>query len=59
MNVVEHGYVIPFVAEPLMMFSKNNKSAFNHIEFVTKAIKELYKLDIQRQQRFPQKWLTR
>ena len=55
LNVVEHGYVIPFVAETPMMFSKNNKSAFNHIEFVTKAIKELYKLDIIEATKVPPK----
>ena len=44
LQVVLYGYVLPFISEPPTMFNKNNKSALNHSDFVTKAIQELCKL---------------
>ena len=43
LQVVLYGYV-PFISEPPTMLNKNNKSALNHSDFVTKAIRELCKL---------------
>lgn len=41
MNVIRYGYFIPFVTEPIAVLLKNNKSAFQHRDFVESAINEL------------------
>ena len=38
LNVVEHGYKIPFKESPPFQKSKNNKSARDNPEFVSKEI---------------------
>jgi len=38
LDVVEKGYKIPFINLPKTNFSKNNKSAINNEQFVTKSI---------------------
>lgn len=40
-NVIQFGYRIPFVSTPLAKRFVNNKSAFEHHDFVTNAISEL------------------
>ena len=40
-DIIENGYKIPLLKEPENMFSKNNKSALEHSDFVSSAIKEL------------------
>ncbi len=44
LNVVCSGYVIPFLNEPPGSFSDNNRSALDHVDFVTDAISELVRL---------------
>ncbi|XP_021371383.1 uncharacterized protein LOC110461960 isoform X1 [Mizuhopecten yessoensis] len=41
LNVLSEGYLIPFISTPPNKFNFNNKSAFKHSEFVSKAILEL------------------
>ena len=41
LDVIEHGYRIPFHSIPLVSFSSNNKSALAHSDFVNEAISEL------------------
>ena len=36
LDVIEHGYRIPFHSTPPVSFSSNNKSALAHSDFVTK-----------------------
>lgn len=40
MNDIRYGYFIPFVTEPIAVLLKNNKSAFQHRDFVESAINE-------------------
>jgi ribonuclease HI len=41
LNVIEYGYLIPFVTLPTSVCLRNNKSALQHREFVECAINEL------------------
>ena len=41
LDVIEHGYRIPFHSTPPVSFSSNNKSALAHSDFVNEAISEL------------------
>ena len=41
LDIIEHGYVIPFVEIPSPAWFRNNSSATRHADFVTKAIQEL------------------
>ena len=41
LDIIENGYAIPFITTPSVMFSKNNRSAFNHSDFVSQAVAEL------------------
>ena len=41
LGIIEEGYRIPFLENPPSVFLKNNRSAKDHSEFVTKAVKEL------------------
>lgn len=41
LDIIEHGYVIPFVKIPSPACFRNNSSATRHADFVTKAIQEL------------------
>ena len=40
-DVIEHGYRIPFHSTPPVSFSSNNKSTLAHSDFVNEAISEL------------------
>lgn len=44
LNTIKIGYVLPFIQRPPSMFSKNNKSALTHSDFVSEAISELVNL---------------
>ena len=41
LDVIEHGYRIPFHSTPPVSFSNNNKSSLAHSDFVNEAISEL------------------
>ena len=41
LQVIEYGYVIPFVEIPPSSYSRNNFSALKHGEFVSDAIQQL------------------
>ena len=41
LDVIEHGYRIPFHFTPPVSFSSYNKSALEHSDFVNEAISEL------------------
>ena len=41
LDVIEHGYRIPFHSTPPVSFSSNNKSSLAHSNFVNEAISEL------------------
>jgi hypothetical protein len=41
LDIVEHGYTIPFVTEPISARTANNKSALDHPKFVREAIHQL------------------
>ena len=41
MNVINFGYIIPFVTHPTPNLMKNNRPALQHSDFVEKTIKEL------------------
>ena len=41
MNIIEHGYKIPFKAYPPGFYAPNNKSSLQHEDFVTSSITEL------------------
>ena len=41
LDVIEHGYKIPFYSMPQQSFSHNNRSALSEYEFVSEAIKDL------------------
>ena len=43
LDIIEDGYKIPFLQEPMSIFLKNNKSALNNSEFVNEAILDLVK----------------
>jgi hypothetical protein len=38
LDIIEHGYTIPFIEEPPSAYAANNKSALNHPVFVREAI---------------------
>ena len=40
-GIILHGYRLPFRAFPPPLFSKNHRSAFQHAEFVSGAIRDL------------------
>ncbi|XP_072019664.1 uncharacterized protein [Amphiura filiformis] len=44
LDIVKYGYVIPFYDLPPNQFSRNNKSALDNGDFVTRAISDLVKL---------------
>ena len=41
LSIIEHGYKIPFTADPPPFAAKNNKSSLDHPAFVDKALKDL------------------
>ena len=41
LNVLRHGYVIPFVSLPPRFYAENNRSALRNYEFVSDTIAEL------------------
>lgn len=41
LNVIENGYVIPFISTPPRTFNKNNKTAIENANFVSEAIESL------------------
>ena len=46
LNVIESGYLIPFFLEPTPKTLKNNKSAFEHSEFVVTSIENLVSIGV-------------
>ena len=40
-DIITHGYHLPFLAFPPAVCARNHKSAFEHADFVTEAIQEL------------------
>ena len=40
-DIVTHGYRLPFLAFPPTVCARNHKSAFEHADFVSEAIQEL------------------
>ena len=41
LQVIEHGYVVPFMLEPTQFRGKNQVSALENVNFVSESIKEL------------------
>ena len=41
LNILRHGYIVPFTQHPPRFYAENNKSAFKHSQFVGRAIEKL------------------
>ena len=41
LEIIEHGYSIPFVSKPPRKFNKNNRSALENSDFVSEAVSDL------------------
>ena len=41
LNIIKHGYILPFSSVPPPFYAKNNSSSLKHHDFVDKAILEL------------------
>ncbi|CAC5414329.1 unnamed protein product [Mytilus coruscus] len=44
LDTIKNGYVIPFIDTPFNMYHKNNRSARQNTEFVTKSIEDLVQI---------------
>lgn len=49
LDIIEHGYTIPFVEEPLPAYAANNRSALSHPVFVREAIDKLISSNVVRE----------
>jgi hypothetical protein len=49
LDIIQHGYTIPFVSEPPPAYAVNNKSALSHSEFVRKSIEKLLLSNVVRE----------
>ena len=52
-DIVEHGYTLPLLEIPVETFLKNNKSAYDNADFVTKEIQRLVGLGILKEVQDP------
>lgn len=53
LDIIEHGYTIPFIEEPPSAYAANNKSASNHPGFVRETIKNLILSNVVREVNSP------
>ena len=49
LDIIQHGYTIPFISEPLSAYAVNNKSALSHGDFVRKSIQDLLLSNVVRE----------